>query len=44
MLYTRGAESDYNDWEALGNKGWGFNDVLPLIKKVFVLAVLSDPG
>ena len=34
MLYARGAASDYDDWEALGNKGWGFNEVLPLIKKV----------
>ena len=34
MVYVRGAASDYDDWEALGNKGWGFNEVLPLIRKV----------
>ena len=34
MLYVRGAASDYDDWEALGNEGWGFNQVLPFIRKV----------
>ena len=34
MVYVRGATSDYDDWEALGNKGWSFNELLPLIKKV----------
>ena len=34
MLYVRGAASDYDDWEALGNEGWGFNQLLPCIRKV----------
>ena len=34
LLYVRGAASDYDDWEALGNEGWGFNQLLPCIKKV----------
>ncbi|KAI9571645.1 GMC oxidoreductase-domain-containing protein [Boletus coccyginus] len=34
MTYVRGAASDYDDWDALGNKGWSFNEVLPLIKKL----------
>ncbi|KAG9316083.1 hypothetical protein JVU11DRAFT_3754 [Chiua virens] len=33
MVYVRGAQSDYDDWEALGNKGWGYEDVLPLFQK-----------
>ncbi|KAI9460296.1 GMC oxidoreductase-domain-containing protein [Boletus coccyginus] len=34
MAYVRGGASDYDDWDALGNKGWSFNEVLPLIKKL----------
>ena len=29
MVYIRGHVSDYNDWAALGNTGWGWDDVLP---------------
>jgi choline dehydrogenase-like flavoprotein len=30
----RGCKADYDEWEALGNPGWSWNDVLPLFKKV----------
>ncbi len=33
MLYVRGQPQDYDHWQALGNAGWGYRDVLPYFKK-----------
>lgn len=33
MIYIRGHPHDYDDWQAAGNPGWGFQDVLPYFKK-----------
>jgi len=29
LIYVRGQPEDYDHWAALGNRGWGWNDVLP---------------
>jgi choline dehydrogenase len=33
MVYVRGQPRDFEDWKALGNHGWGWDDVLPYFKK-----------
>ncbi len=33
MLYVRGQKEDYNEWEALGNGGWGYREMLPYFLK-----------
>ncbi|KAJ7493832.1 GMC oxidoreductase-domain-containing protein [Mycena latifolia] len=33
MMYVRAAASDYDDWEQLGNPGWGSDNLIPLAKK-----------
>lgn len=32
MIYMRGQRSDYDHWAALGNRGWGWDDVLPVFR------------
>ena len=34
MVALRGTPDDYNEWEALGAAGWGWNDVLPFFRKL----------
>lgn len=33
MVYIRGQRTDFDDWAALGNSGWGWDEVLPYFKK-----------
>ncbi|XP_063549062.1 glucose dehydrogenase [FAD, quinone]-like [Cydia strobilella] len=33
MFYVRGHKQDFNEWRDMGNKGWGYDDVLPYFKK-----------
>jgi len=34
LIYIRGQRSDFDDWAAQGNAGWGFDDVLPYYKRL----------
>ncbi|MGD1877794.1 MAG: GMC family oxidoreductase [Kiloniellaceae bacterium] len=34
MVYVRGQAEDYDDWQAAGNPGWGWDAVLPLYKRM----------
>ena len=33
MVYIRGQRADYDHWAAVGNAGWGYDDVLPYFKR-----------
>ncbi|MGK0173519.1 MAG: choline dehydrogenase, partial [Gammaproteobacteria bacterium] len=34
MVFVRGQAQDYDHWAQLGNRGWSYQDVLPLFKKM----------
>lgn len=34
LFYTRGQPEDFNDWEALGNPGWGWKHIAPCFKSL----------
>ncbi|HEX5612581.1 MAG TPA: choline dehydrogenase [Burkholderiales bacterium] len=33
LIYVRGQPEDYDHWAALGNRGWGWKDVLPYFER-----------
>ena len=34
MIYMRGQSSDYDHWASLGNRGWAWDDLLPLFQSL----------
>ncbi len=43
LIFIRGQKEDYDQWRDLGNKGWGWNDVLPYFKKAEGNDRLDEP-
>lgn len=33
MVYNRGQRADFDHWAQLGNRGWGYDDVLPFFRR-----------
>ncbi|MFV0298290.1 MAG: GMC family oxidoreductase [Hyphomicrobiaceae bacterium] len=33
-IYNRGQSLDFNTWSQMGNRGWGYSDVLPYFKRL----------
>jgi choline dehydrogenase len=42
MIYIRGQKSDYEAWAALGNKHWGYDEVLPFFRRAEANERLND--
>jgi choline dehydrogenase len=34
MIFIRGHRNDFDSWRDLGNPGWGYDDVLPIFRKM----------
>uniref|UniRef100_T1J9D4 Glucose-methanol-choline oxidoreductase N-terminal domain-containing protein n=1 Tax=Strigamia maritima TaxID=126957 RepID=T1J9D4_STRMM len=34
MLYARGNRNDFDQWQSLGNDGWGYRELLPYFRKL----------
>ena len=42
MLYVRGNPKDYDEWENMGNPGWGWKDTEPYFRKLEYLHNFGD--
>ncbi len=42
MIYIRGNKQDFNEWSALGNRGWSYDEVLPYFKKSENQEIIND--
>ena len=44
MCYVRGVPADYDEWAALGARGWSWNDVLPYFRRSESNSRALQPG
>lgn len=42
LMYVRGSRGDYDGWESLGNKGWGWEGMVPYFRKHQTLDPLEN--
>ncbi|KAF2447510.1 GMC oxidoreductase [Karstenula rhodostoma CBS 690.94] len=42
LMYVRGSRKDYNSWAELGNKGWGWDDLVPYFRKHQMLNIPDE--
>ncbi len=42
MAYVRGHPEDFNEWERMGAEGWGYENLLPLFKKMEGCTIPSE--
>ena len=43
MIHMRGQKEDWDHWAALGNRGWSWDEVLPVFRKVEENLYIEDP-
>ncbi len=43
MIYVRGQSQDYDGWRDAGNPGWGWDDVLPVFKRLEANQRITGP-
>jgi choline dehydrogenase len=44
LIYVRGQPQDYDRWAALGNRGWGWREVLPYFEKSeMAISAIGEP-
>jgi choline dehydrogenase len=43
MVFVRGQAQDYDQWAQLGNRGWGYRDVLPIFRDMESFQGEGDP-
>lgn len=42
LMYVRGSKKDYDSWAELGNRGWGWDDLVPYFKKHQMLDIPDE--